>query len=221
MLVSLKKTMLSLPPRQQIKCELADRKQSFTGSFGKECQEQSVSPYMLTGFESTDSSKLSIPLVLAQLLAFNTAEKRSTTADFRNNADHETPVSIYIAFLIHSKTRSKDLVNRLHSLGLCISYDRLSTLSTQLGNSVVKRFEKDGLVCPVSLRNNVFTTHAVDNIDHNPSSRTAQDSWHGTAISAGIATSERGKRCGSSPGPRVSKRQTTHKDITSTPYGIH
>ena len=139
---------------------------------------------MLTGFESTDSSKLSIPLVLAQLLAFNTAEKRSTTADFGNNADHETPVSIYIAFLIHSKTRSKDLVNRLNSLGLCISYDRLSTLSTQLGNSVVKRFEKDGLVCPVSLRNNVFTTHAVDNINHNPSSRTAQDSWHGTAISA-------------------------------------
>jgi len=28
----------------------------------------------------------------------------------------------------------------------------------------------------------IFTTGAVDNIDHNPSSRTAKDSFHGTAI---------------------------------------
>ncbi|CAB4009742.1 Hypothetical predicted protein [Paramuricea clavata] len=103
---------------------------------------------MLTGFESTDdveSSKLSPALVLAQLLAFNSAKNRKSTRVFCNNADHETPVAIYIAFLIHSKTRSKDLVNRLHSLGLCISYDRLSTLSTYLGNSVIDQFDKDGL----------------------------------------------------------------------------
>ena len=114
----------------------------------------------------------------------NSAKKRSSTGAFRSNADHETPVAIYIAFLIHSKTRSEDLVHKLHSLGLCISYDRLTTLSTYLGNSVIDQFEKDGLVCPTSLRTNLFTTHAVDNINHDPSSRTAKDSWHGTAISA-------------------------------------
>ena len=47
-----------------------------------------------------------------------------------------------------------------------------------------EQFDKDGDVCPLLLRHNVFTTYAVDNIDHNPSSRTAVDSWHGTAISA-------------------------------------
>ena len=177
---------------RKIKTELADRKQIFTGYFGEQCQEQSVSPtflsfmYMLTGFESADdveSSKLSPALVLAQLVAFNSAKKRSPTGAFRSNADHETPVAIYIAFLIHSKTRSEDLVNRLHSLGLCISYDRLTTLSTYLGNSVIDQFEKDGLICPPSLRSTIFTMHAVENIDHNPTSRTAKDSWHGTAIS--------------------------------------
>ena len=142
---------------------------------------------MMTGFKSTgdvESSKLSPALVLSQLLAFNSAKKRSSTGAFRSNADHETPVAIYIAFLIHSKTRSEDLVNKLHSLGLCISYDRLTTLSTYLGNSVIDQFEKDGQVCPTSLRTNLFTTHAVDNIDHDPSSRIAKDSWQGTAISA-------------------------------------
>ena len=177
---------------RKIKAELADRKQTFNGHIEENCQEQSVSPtflllmYMLTGFESTDdveSSKLSPALVLAQLLAFNSTKNRKSTGAFRNNADHETPVAIYIAFLIHSKTRSEDLVNRLHSLGLCISYDCLSTLSTYLGNSVIDQFDKDGLVCPSSLRCNLFTTQAVDNIDHNPSSRTVKDLWHGTAIS--------------------------------------
>ena len=46
-----------------------------------------------------------------------------------------------------------------------------------------KRFEQDQVVCPPKLRNNLFTTTAVDNIDHNPSSTTATDSFHGTGIS--------------------------------------
>ena len=56
-------------------------------------------------------------------------------------------------------------------------------LSTQFGNSVCTQFESDGVVYPTKLRSNVFTTFAVDNIDHNPSSRSAKDSWHGTVIS--------------------------------------
>ena len=35
----------------------------------------------------------------------------------------------------------------------------------------------------VKLKGGLFTTGCVDNIDHNPSSRTATDSFHGTAIS--------------------------------------
>ena len=39
------------------------------------------------------------------------------------------------------------------------------------------------VVCPLQLRRGVFTTSAVDNIDHNPSSTSAQGSLHGTGIS--------------------------------------
>ena len=55
--------------------------------------------------------------------------------------------------------------------------------STALGNNVCNQFEEDKIICPQILRKEVFTTAAVDNIDHNPSSRTAKDSFHGTAIS--------------------------------------
>lgn len=39
------------------------------------------------------------------------------------------------------------------------------------------------MVCPTSLRKGLFTTAAVDNIDHNPNSTTSNDSFHGARIS--------------------------------------
>ena len=39
------------------------------------------------------------------------------------------------------------------------------------------------MVCPPKLHKNLFTTGALDNIDHNPSATTTKDSSHGTAIS--------------------------------------
>ena len=44
----------------------------------------------------------------------------------------------------------------------------------QLGNSMCTPFESDGVVCPIKLRSYIFTTFTADNIDHNPSSRSAK-----------------------------------------------
>ena len=52
-----------------------------------------------------------------------------------------------------------------------------------MGNSVCARFESEGVVCPPKRLKGVFTTAAVDNIDQNPSSETAQGAFHGTGIS--------------------------------------
>ncbi|KAJ7384068.1 hypothetical protein OS493_024082 [Desmophyllum pertusum] len=68
-------------------------------------------------------------------------------------------------------------------MGLSVSYERVMSISTDAANSVCSRFEQDGVVCPPKLRGNLFTTGALDNIDHNPSATTAKDSFHGTAIS--------------------------------------
>ena len=49
--------------------------------------------------------------------------------------------------------------------------------------SAAQQYESEGVVCPLILRKNLFTTAAVDNLDHNPSSTTAQGAFHGTGIS--------------------------------------
>ena len=95
----------------------------------------------------------------------------------------ECPLPIYAALKIHGTTRDKSLIETFYKLGICISYDRLLSISTEHTNSVIGRYEREGVLCPSKLREGLFTTAAVDNIDHNPSSISAHDSFHGTAIS--------------------------------------
>ena len=38
-------------------------------------------------------------------------------------------------------------------------------------------------ICPLNLKQKLYTTAAVDNIDHNPTSTTSQKSFHGTGVS--------------------------------------
>lgn len=56
-------------------------------------------------------------------------------------------------------------------------------ISTSMANHLCEQYHRDKVVCPLSLRQGLFTTAAIDNIDHNPSSTSATDSFHGTGIS--------------------------------------
>lgn len=58
-------------------------------------------------------------------------------------------------------------------MSLCLSYNRLD-ISTEIANTVCQKYEQDDAVVPPKLRQGVFTTAAVDNIDHNPSSTTGK-----------------------------------------------
>ena len=101
----------------------------------------------------------------------------------RHSSDRETLLPLYIGLLVHNKTRKRDLIDILHAKGLSVSYDRVLQLSTDVANKVLETFEKDDFVCPTTLRKDLYTTGNLDNIDHNPSSTSAQSSFHGTAIS--------------------------------------
>ena len=85
--------------------------------------------------------------------------------------------------MIHGHTRKRELVDILFHLGLSISYDRVLDISTDMAIAAAQQYESDGTVCPLILRKNLFTTAAMDNLDHNPSSTTCQDAFHGTGIS--------------------------------------
>lgn len=102
---------------------------------------------------------------------------------YRHTRAKECPVPIYTSLKIHGMTRNKSLIDAFFKLGLWTSYDRLLSVSSDIANSVIARYEREDVVCPSKLRTGLFTTAAVNNIDHNPGSISSHDSFHGTAIS--------------------------------------
>ena len=52
---------------------------------------------------------------------------------------------------IHGEMRKRGLVDVMHKLGLCISYNRVMDISTDLANSVTAQFEQNGVVCPLKV----------------------------------------------------------------------
>ena len=164
----------------------------FSGSFPDECQQNSVPQSLLTlirlilyGTVTEEPHQTSQPcLTLAQLMVFNTyARWRQEATENRHTEQGETPLPLFMGALIHSRTRSKDLVGTLFRLGLSVSYDHVLAMSGELGNAAINYFENLGTVCPPKLNTGVFTTSAVDNIDHNPTATSAHGSFHGTGIS--------------------------------------
>lgn len=182
-----------------VRREMFNRNFSFNGSFREESQ-QSVVPQSLLALvnmilegpnikhqtQLVTTASTTASLSISQLLMFNSV-KHARAADASSAVHHmrdrETPLPLYIGMKIHAVTRKRNLIDTLFSLGMCVSYDRLLKLTSDISNGVCERFTVDGVVCPPKMRCGLFTTAAVDNIDYNPSSATAKCSFHGTGIS--------------------------------------
>jgi hypothetical protein len=173
-----------------------------SGTFTNDCQEKSV-PHSLLAFmqmllegPNTESqinmSKVPAVVSISQLVVFSSVKhirksvpnvKNASLPKVRHNVSQETPLPLYILVILHAETRKRDLVDKLFYLGLCISYDRLQHISTGLANNITECFDVTSGACPNSLLKGLFTTAAVNNVDHNPGSSNASDSLHGTGIS--------------------------------------
>ena len=178
-----------------IRKDIFQSSQPFNGSFSDKCQQESVPQLLLTmvsmmlegaGIKNqARQSSSSASLTIAQLIKYNSVkhERRAAGTDVPHSISQETPLPIYLGLMLHAHTRKRELVDTLSGLGISIAYDRVLRISAELGNGTCQRFQMEKVVCPPKLRSRVFTTSAVDNIDHNPSSTTAHDSFHGTGIS--------------------------------------
>jgi len=204
-------------------------KYNFDGSFDRNCQAISVPASLVSMVnmilygpnietQASNSSKAQAGLTISQLLQYNSYHRRrdGDVRRERRNKIRETPISLYVGLSIHAKTRSRDLIETMHNLGLCVSYDRVLAISTELGNAVCRRYKEEQVVCPPNLRLGLFTVAAVDNIDHNPSSTTAHDSFHGTGISLfqhatiGLPGTARGRIA-------IEKTETSTKSVAALP----
>ena len=145
---------------------ILNMKFDFTGSFSPESEVKSV-PSILLSFQqmvldgpgimkvnkespallSTASEHVpAAALSISQLILYNSVKHRSTnpscTCISRHIRTRENSLIIYIAIKIYSNTRMDSLVDAMHGRGLCISYSRLRTISTDLANSITASMRK-------------------------------------------------------------------------------
>ena len=130
----------------------------FSGSFQGGCQEDSV-PNVLVAMvnmvldgpsikNQSLSSSTQAAISIAQLLKFNSVKQRrkqgaTKTQEppaVRHSTSQETPLPTYVGLMLRAETCKRGLVDKLFSLGLNISYDRVLRLSAQMGNSVCQLY---------------------------------------------------------------------------------
>ena len=68
---------------------------------------------------------------------FNSVKNGHNTHFSRHKHDRETPLTLYIALKIHATTRKRTLVDAFSSLGMCVTYDRLLQLTSDIGMASV------------------------------------------------------------------------------------
>ena len=180
-----------------IRRDILNKGCSFDGTFNADCQGNAVPESLKTLIgmildapdiktQSSSMIEAQTTLSISQLILFNTTKRRRRNqecASLYHCSDREPPLPVYLGLMAHAETRKRALVDELYWLGLSISYDRVLEISTEMGNKVCARYESEGVVCPPKMKKKLFTTAAVDNIDHNPSSTTAKGALHGTGIS--------------------------------------
>ena len=171
------------------------RSADFDGYFVKNGQETSVPPSLIELVSmiehgpdiksQTENEATRSDFAVAQIIQYNChqSHRKRATAIKHHSKEHETPFVIYVRLLLFAKTRKRQLIYTLNQYRICISYDRVLEISSQVGTALVQRFTEEGVVCPSVLRKGLFTTAALDNIDHNPSAKTAKSSLYGTGIS--------------------------------------
>ena len=165
---------------------------NFPGKFTAQCQQNSVpssikllmSMLLYGPNHKSEDQCTQANLTVSQLIVHNAKKKGAPSErNQRHSHEREPPLPIYIGINIHTHFRNRTLIDQLAMLGISISYKRVLQLENDLAHSMCKQFEVDNIVCPSNLKKNLFVVGALDNIDHNCSSTTAEGAFHGTGIS--------------------------------------
>ena len=83
---------------------------------------------------------------------FNSVKQsRNSKPSVNVRHDREIPLLLYLGLKIYAVMRSKSLVDTLFHLGLCISYDCVLQIQSDIANGICQRYEIEKIVCPPNM----------------------------------------------------------------------
>ena len=128
---------------QAIRHDIFKHKNSFNGNLMDKKQDKDISPFLLSltsmlvdGEINTEGKCSQAALTAAGLITYNirTIQRpRITNLDNRHHDNEKkTSINIFIGLKLYSTVRSRTLVDCLFQLGICISYDRILSITKSL-----------------------------------------------------------------------------------------
>ena len=180
---------------EPIRKEMANVQNSFDGSFPENCQEQSC-PLLLQTLCSLlikgvgpKSNGISQPaLTVSQIIMHEYKKTRTSsevtkklTSHTRHVLHRETPLPRYVGLMLYTM-RAKTTIQKLFLLGISISYERCLDICDGIALSLLKKYENDKVFVSNSMRKELFTIVAKDNIDVNAKSTKVSSHYHGISF---------------------------------------
>ena len=96
----------------------------------------------------------------------------------------ETPVITYISLKLYSSIRSKTLLQKLHQIGICSSYQHVIDIISDWAANALQVYKNSNQVIQLKLRGMVFTVFTKDNKYKNSKFNEATKHSHGTSTCA-------------------------------------
>ena len=113
----------------------------------------------------------------ARLITFNIRTIKNP------RSSKEKAINIYVGSKLYSTVRSQTLIDCLFPLGICISYDRILSITKSLYEALRTTTGHYKIFLPTNLKKGNFTVSAIDNIGKNVTTNFVQSHFHGTGIS--------------------------------------
>ena len=105
-------------------------------------------------------------MTIGHLIAFSTTIRiQNQSSSVYHSRKCEPRVAVYVAQMIRSKIHNLSMIINISRLVICISKERFVQFSVGMGKTVIDMNEKEGVAFPTNLRESLFSTATVNNID--------------------------------------------------------
>ena len=139
---------------QPIRHDIFKQKNSFDGNLMDKKQNKDISPFLLPltsmlvdGEVNTEGKCSQATLTVAVLITYNIGtikRSRITNLDNRHyDKEKEISINIYVGLKLYSTVRSRTLVDCLFQLDICISYNRILSITKSLYEALRTTFGHD------------------------------------------------------------------------------
>ena len=178
---------------QPFRDDIFKHKNSFDGYLLDKNQDEYISPFLFSLASMLVDGQINIEgkcsqttLTVAGLINYNIRTiKMSRITNLDNNhhdKEKETSISIYVGLKLYSTVRSRTLIDCLFQLGICMSYDKILSITKSLYEALHTIFGHYKIFLPTNLKKCYFTVSAKDHIDKNARANLVQSHFHGTGI---------------------------------------